>query len=137
MNLKTRYQLVFCILTTLHFIQNDGGCYCYCQDNQKCKMCTIPIIFSGFEKYVENNIFDYEFLLNFAKSWFKFLTTKKNKSNAFRESTNSGVVTGTRANTGAYFSLKAFATMKRYNLIGSNVKNCLYHPNIERKLPYI
>ena len=24
-------------------------------------MCTIPIIFRGFEKYVENNIFDFDF----------------------------------------------------------------------------
>ena len=31
-------------------------------------MCTIPIIFRGFEKYVENNIFDFEFLVNFTKS---------------------------------------------------------------------
>ena len=41
---KTRYQLVFFILNTLHFIQIDGDYYCYCQDNQKCKVCTIPII---------------------------------------------------------------------------------------------
>ena len=38
---KTRYQLLFFILNTLHSIQNDGSNYCYCQGNQKYKMCTI------------------------------------------------------------------------------------------------
>ena len=52
----------FCILNTLHFIDNDESYYCYCQDNQKCKMCMLPIFFSNFEKETEKNIFGYNFL---------------------------------------------------------------------------
>ena len=70
----------------------------------KCQICKIPKIFSDVEKDVEKN-YDYNFLfgiiLNSVKSWLNFLITKKNVSNAFRESKNSGVVTGTLANTGA------------------------------------
>ena len=44
MNLsKTTYQLT--TLNTLHNIVTSGGYYCYCGDIDKCKMCTIPIIF--------------------------------------------------------------------------------------------
>ena len=80
-------------------------------------MCTIPIIFNGFEKDVENNIFGYKFLFwyyhKLCKELIQLSTTKKRVSNAFRESTNSGVATGTQKNTETYFSLKAFATTKR------------------------
>ena len=100
-------------------------------------MSAIPIIFNGFEEDVENNIFDYKFLFwyyhKLCKELIQLSTTKKNVSNAFRESTNSGVTTGTQKNTGPYFSLKAFATTKRCKFISSNVKNSLHHRNIERK----
>ena len=96
---------------------------------------------NNFEKDVENNIFDYKFLFYYytklCKELIQLFTTKKNVLNASRESTNSVVVTGTRTNIGAYYSRKAFATTKRYKLIGLNVKNCLYHPNIKRKPPLI
>lgn len=62
---KTRYQLGFFVLNTLHFIVNDGSYWCYCQGKQKYKTCILPIIFSDFEKYVEKNIFNYSFL-----SWY-------------------------------------------------------------------
>ena len=61
---KTKYQLVYFILNTLHHIVNSGGYYCYCGDMNKGKMCAIPIIFTGFKKDIEKNIFDYNFLFN-------------------------------------------------------------------------
>ena len=66
---KTRYQLGFFILNTLHFIQIDRSYY-YCQDNQKCKICLIPIIFSGFEGDVETTMLPSFGLYVFDKLFF-------------------------------------------------------------------
>ena len=54
---KTRYQLVYFLLNTLHKIVSAGSYYCHC-DEEKCKICTIPVIFIDFEIDVEKNIFD-------------------------------------------------------------------------------
>ena len=62
---KSRCQLVYFILNTLHNIIEAPYLtyYCYCQSQEKWKICTIPIIFRNFEKDIENNIFDCNFLL--------------------------------------------------------------------------
>ena len=54
---KTRYQLVYIILNTLHHIVSAASYYYYCYDNEHCKICPIPIIFSNFEKDVEKDMF--------------------------------------------------------------------------------
>ena len=64
---KTRYEIVYFILHTLHNSVNSGGWYCYCPDieTSKCKMCAILIGFLNFEKDVEKNMFDASFLFNY------------------------------------------------------------------------
>ena len=43
---KSRCDLVYFILNTLHLIVSNGYWYCYCskENENKCKLCTIPII---------------------------------------------------------------------------------------------
>ena len=119
---KTRYKIVYFILNTLHKIVNSGDWYCYCPDIEdgKCKICTIPIIFSNFEKEVEKIFLIITFCsgitLNFAMNSFNFLVKKK-------------IVTGAAENTEVYLSLKVFNTMKRSMLIDSNLKNYLFRLN--------
>ena len=60
---KTRFELVYFILNTLHDIVNSGYWYCHCQNCKgKCQMCKTPKIFTDFVNDIDNNIFDYEFL---------------------------------------------------------------------------
>ena len=61
---KTRCELVNFILNTLHNINASNFQYCHCEhlEDEKCKMCVIPKIFVDFEKDIENNLFDYNFL---------------------------------------------------------------------------
>ena len=61
---KTRFELVYLILNTLHHICDSGYWYCYCQNRRgKCQMCKILKILTNFMKDIDNNIFDYKFLL--------------------------------------------------------------------------
>lgn len=136
---KTRYQLVYIILNTLHHIVSAASYYYYCYDNEHCKICPISIIFSNFEKDVEKDIFYhitfcFGITLKFATSSFNFLIIKKIVLDAFKKSMSSVVVTGTLANTGVYFSLKVFDTMKRSRLINLNMKNYLFHLNFSIRL---
>ena len=60
---KSRFELVYFILNTLHHIFDSGYWYCYCQKRRgKCQMCKIPKIFTNFINDIDSNIFDYEFL---------------------------------------------------------------------------
>ena len=126
---KSRCQLVYFILNTLHNIIEAPYLtyYCYCQSQEKWKICTIPIIFRNFEKDIENNIFDCNFLLwyytKLCNELIQLFDQKKIVSNPFREITSSVVVTGTLTNTGVYLSLKLFDTMERSKLIDSNAEN--------------
>ena len=54
--LKTRYQLVYFDLNTLHNIARAASYYCYCNNRDKFKICNIPIIFTNFEKDTEKKI---------------------------------------------------------------------------------
>lgn len=95
---KTRYEIVYFILNTLHNIVNSGGYYCYCSNTDKCKVCAIPMIFVDFKIDVEKNMFDINFLFNYYTKLFhellELFDQKKIVSDAFRESTNSVVGTG-------------------------------------------
>ena len=65
---KTRFELVYFILNTLHHIVNSGGWYCdshHFEERRKCKIFSIPIIFNDFEKDIERNILDVNFLFNY------------------------------------------------------------------------
>ena len=134
---KSRYQLVFFSNTLHHIVEaSNSTYYCYCQSQEKCKTCTIPIIFSNFKKDIENNIFDCNFLFwYYTKHCNELLFDQKKKivSNLFRESIwlqwswlehwQIKECTGTLVNTGMYLSLKWFDAMKRSILIGSDVEN--------------
>ena len=79
---KTHFELVYFILNTLHHICDSGHWYCYCENRRgKCKMCKIPKIFTNFMKDIENNIFDYKFLLFYyiklTKELFKLIDHDK------------------------------------------------------------
>ena len=60
---KTRYET----LNMLHHIINSSFWYCYYShpENGKCKMCSIQIIFCDFEKDIEGNMFNVNFLFNY------------------------------------------------------------------------
>ena len=62
--LKTRYELVYFILNSLHHITKSNFWYYYCEDlsNEKCRMRIIGMIFCDFENEVERNLFDYNCL---------------------------------------------------------------------------
>ena len=99
----------------MHFIQNDGGYYCYCQDNEKCKIFTIPIIFSGFEKGVENNIIYYKCLFwyysKLCKELIQLFNDKKEYIECFQGEYKFG---GRDWHTGEYRSLLLSESI-RYN----------------------
>ena len=60
---KSRLELVYFILNTLHHIFDSGYWYCYCQNRRsKRQTCKIPNIFTNFINDIDINIFDYEFL---------------------------------------------------------------------------
>ena len=61
---KTRYELVYFILNPLHHTTKSNFWYCDCEDlsNEKCRMCIIAMVFCDFEKDIERNLFDYNFL---------------------------------------------------------------------------
>ena len=86
---KTRFELVYFILNTLHHVVNSGYWYYYCQNRRdKCQMCKIPKIFTDFVNNIDNNIFDYEFLYFYytklTKELMKLINHKKKTvSNAF------------------------------------------------------
>ena len=82
--------MVYFLLNTLHKIVSAGSYYCYC-DEEKCKICTIPVIFIDFEIDVEKNIFDYNFLFWYYTKLCNELVQllSKSRSNAFRASMNS------------------------------------------------
>ena len=66
--LKTRYEIVYFILNTVHHIKKSSFCYCHCEhleNGGKCKMCSIPVIFNDFEKDVERKLFDVNFLFSY------------------------------------------------------------------------
>ena len=66
--LKRRYEIVYFILNTLHHIVNSSFWYCYCEhlkNGNKCKMCSISMIFSNFEKDIERIMFDVNLLFNY------------------------------------------------------------------------
>ena len=75
--LKARHEIVYFILNTLHNIEKSNFWYYYCEHLEngiKCKMCSIPIILSDFEKDVERNLFDVNFLFNYyTKLWHELL----------------------------------------------------------------
>ena len=64
---KTRLEVVYFILNTLHPILTSSGWYCYCdqQEEGKCEICCIPMIFNNLELDIERNIFDVNFLFNY------------------------------------------------------------------------
>ena len=80
MNLRKYYFLAnkkqdtswFFILNSLHFIVSSGDYYCLCQDNHKCKMCKILVIFSDFKMGIDKYLFDYNFL-----SWYYIKLVKE------------------------------------------------------------
>ena len=79
---KTHFELVYFILNTLNHICDSGCCYCYCQNRRgTCQMCKIPKIFTNFMKDIENNIFNYEFLLFYyiklTKAFFRLIDHDK------------------------------------------------------------
>ena len=101
--LKTRYEIVYFILNTLHYIKKSSFWYCYCdhlENGDKYKMCYISIIFNDFEKDIKRNLFDVNFLFNYyTKLCHELLELfdqkKKIVLNAFRVSTSLVVETGT------------------------------------------
>ena len=85
----------------------DSRSYCYCDEKKdgKCQICIISIIFTGFEKIVEKNSFNYNFLFwnytKLCKELIQLFDKKKIALNAFRENMDSGADIGGLANTGA------------------------------------
>ena len=86
---KSRYDLVYFILNTLHLIVSNGYWYCYCskENENKCKLCTIPIIFFDFEQDIDKNMFNLGFIkftiLGSAMSLDNYLMKIKAPSSAF------------------------------------------------------
>ena len=118
--LKTRFELAYFILNTLHHIVNSGGWYCHChhfEEGRKYKFFSIPMIFKDFEKDIERNIFDVNFLFNYytklCHELLELFDKKKMVSNAFRQDMNLVAQTGTLVSIGLFLSLKIFSTMKR------------------------
>ena len=64
MGKKSRYEILYFILNTLLQIFYDSDWYYYCEhfkNNSKCKICTIPLIFSNFEEDIKKNMFNVNF----------------------------------------------------------------------------
>ena len=64
------------------------GAIYYCQNKQKYQICVIPKYFSDFEKDVEKNIFDYNFLFwyhtKLCKELIKLFDHKKGCAECFQ-----------------------------------------------------
>ena len=137
---KTRYEIVNFILHTLHNSVNSGGWYYYCPDIEtgKCKMCVILIGFLNFEKNFEKNMFDASFLFNYytklCQELLQLFDQKKIVLDAFRESTSSGVGTGTLATAGMFLFLTASDTINRSRWYGSKEKNYQFLLNFKIRL---
>ena len=105
---KTRFELVYFILNTLHHIVNSGYWYCYCQNRRgKCQMCKTPKLFTKIMEDIDNNMFDQEFLLfHYTKLTKKLLKLidhdKKECINSFL---NEYVLGGRDCNTATSWSV--------------------------------
>ena len=72
---KSRFDVIFFVLNTLHQIQSSGYLYCYCDEKKKlkCQLCGIPTILLEFEKDTEKNMFDLDLLhFYYSKLCFKW-----------------------------------------------------------------
>ena len=121
---KTHFELVYFILNTLHHICDSGHWYCYCENRRgKCKMCKIPKIFTNFMKDIENNIFDYKFLLFYytklTKELFKLIDHHKKRLYRllFEWARFQGVEITLLLLLGVFLFLKAFDTLKKFKLV--------------------
>lgn len=59
---KNTFDLVFLTLGVLSHIKYNDYWYCFCEDEKKCQTCVIPMVFSNFEKDIDSNLFDVNFL---------------------------------------------------------------------------
>ena len=102
------------------------GAIYYYQNKQKYQICVIPKYFLDFEKDVEKNIFDYNFLFwyhtKLCKELIKLFDHKKGCVESFQ-----GECKFRRCDwyTGEYWSINLQTTTKKYKLIGSNERSCL------------
>ena len=107
--LKTRFELAYFILNTLHHIVNSGGWYCHChhfEEGRKYKFFSIPMIFKDFEKDIERNIFDVNFLFNYyTKLCHELLELFDKKKNGIECFQAGYEFSGTDWNTGEYWSV--------------------------------
>ena len=130
-------KLYILFLNTLHNIEKSSFWYYYCEHLEngiKCKMCSIPIILSDFEKDVERNLFDVNFLFNYyTKLWHELLELFDQKKELVRVSTSFVVGIGTLESAGVSPSLRAFNTMNSFKLLVSEDKNYLYLLNFRVK----
>ena len=114
---KSRCQLVYVTLNTLHHIVEVSNLtyYCNCQSQEKCKICTIPIIFSDFEKDIENNIFDCNFLFwYYTKLCNEPIQLFDQKKDCIESFQGEYEFSGRDWNTGEYWSVP-LSEMIRYN----------------------
>ena len=101
-------------------------------------MCSIPTIFNDFEKDVERNLFDVNFLFNYyiklCRERLGCLIIKKIVLNASRVSTSLVVGTGTFVSTGGIYEyLKVFGTMNSLKSLISEEKNSQFLMNFRIK----
>ena len=101
-------------------------------------MCVILIGFLNFEKNFEKNKFDASFLFNYytklCQELLQLFDQKKIVLDAFRESTSSGVGTGTLATAGMFLFLTASDIINRSRWYGSKEKNYQFLLNFKIRL---
>lgn len=73
---KGRYDLFFFLMNTLLQIKFDRYRYCFCDtlDNEeKCQFCVISTEFCDFEKDLNDNMIELEYLQNYQSQLYSYL----------------------------------------------------------------
>ena len=111
---KMRYQLVNFILNILHVV-SAASCYCCCKNREKSKIYTLPLFFTNFEKNIDKNIFDYNFLFwyytKLCNVLFQLFDQKKDCVECFL---GEYEFRGRDRHTGKYLNVSLFGKI-RYN----------------------
>ena len=73
---KNLYGLYIFYINTLLLIEFDGWRYCFSsqlENDRKCLLCEILIVFSDFEKEMSDNMLNTDFLQNYRSKLYKYL----------------------------------------------------------------
>ena len=74
---KSRYDLYFFLMNTLLQIECDGEKHCFCdtlENEEKCQLCVIPIFFCNFEKDLNNNKMNAQYLQSYKSKLYPYLS---------------------------------------------------------------